>query len=237
MKNRVLIDISGREFALITDETESYMKTIAAEVNKMINESTNKNIRTSKSDAALLICLDLCDKKTKLSMTNDNMRAQLTSYIEEIDELKKRLEKTEQQLAIIKSKNNSADNDNDAEKNGEDELQENQSSQSENFEDGLQDENAGIADANNIDDINDVDDSNSVREKYKPENKVKPKSSTTSYGSYLFGKNGYKKNIENSNRDSMNSDDDKEKFEKKREKDFDSLKERFNRLQRDMSKP
>ena len=91
MKNRVLVEICGREFALKTDESEIYMRTIASEINKMINESSYKSLRVSKSDAALLICLDLYDQNTKLNESNDNMRAQITTYVEEIGNLKKQL--------------------------------------------------------------------------------------------------------------------------------------------------
>ena len=89
MKNRVIVEIGGREFALIADESESYMKSIAIEVNKMINEAVHKSIRTSRNDAALLICLELCDKNKKLSEVNDNMRKQIAEYIEENDRLKR----------------------------------------------------------------------------------------------------------------------------------------------------
>ena len=91
MKNRVIVEIGGREFALIADESESYMKSIALEVNKMINEAVHKSIRTSRNDAALLICLELCDKNKKLNEVNDNMRKQIAEYIEENERLKRNL--------------------------------------------------------------------------------------------------------------------------------------------------
>ena len=91
MKNRLLVEIGGREFALRTDESEEYMKSVATDVNQMINDIVLKSMRMSKNDAALLICLELCDNNKKLSEANDNMRKQMSEYIDEINRLKKYL--------------------------------------------------------------------------------------------------------------------------------------------------
>ena len=92
MKNKVVVELCDKEYTLITDESEEYVKEIASQINKVIYDAVyTKNFRSSKTDAALLACMDLCDRNRKLSDANDNMRAQISSYIDEIASLNKRL--------------------------------------------------------------------------------------------------------------------------------------------------
>lgn len=95
MKNRVLIELCDKEYALVTDESEDYVKSLAKEINKQIDDSIYRNIRSSKMEAAMLTCLDYCDKNRKLSEANDNMRRQISAYIDEIALLNKRIAKFE----------------------------------------------------------------------------------------------------------------------------------------------
>lgn len=247
MKNRVLVDICGREFALITDESESYMMALAAEVNKMINDSAYKNLRTSRNDAALLICLDLCDRKNKLSAANDNMRAQITDYVEEIDRLKKQLELSEQQLAAKRQKANSEIDDKAEFENGdggEEEYKGELQEQPENTDSDLQDEYVDADDMTIPNGSEQKEDYTAETENKTTSKPVQAKSKNSSspssppYGSYLFGSG---RNRVNSGNAILNENNDANtesgEDNKKREKDFESLKERFNRLQKSMSKP
>ncbi|GHU37721.1 hypothetical protein FACS1894105_10340 [Clostridia bacterium] len=102
MKNKISITLCDREYNLLSDETEEYLKGLAVEVNSLIEEYSYKNIRTSKTDAAALTCLDLIDKNRKLTIASENMRGQISMYIEEIAELNKQLTK----LGHMKAVNN-----------------------------------------------------------------------------------------------------------------------------------
>jgi len=62
MKNKITVELCDKEFALLSDETEEYVKSLAKEINRMVQETAYKNLRISKSDAAVLTCLDLCDQ-------------------------------------------------------------------------------------------------------------------------------------------------------------------------------
>ena len=99
MKNRIIVEICDKEYTLRTDEPEDYFKSLATEVNKMIEDMAYKNIRTSKSDAAVLTCLDLCDKNRKLTDANDSMRKTIAQYLDEIQVLHKKLASYERQKA------------------------------------------------------------------------------------------------------------------------------------------
>ena len=91
MKNKIVVELCDKEYSLLWDETPEYAKSLALEMNRMINNMAFNNMRISKSDATVLTCLDLCDKNRKLSDNNDNMRKQVAMYIDEIAGLNKRL--------------------------------------------------------------------------------------------------------------------------------------------------
>lgn len=67
------------------------------------------NLRISKADAAVLTCLDLCDKNKKLSENNDNMRKQIMMHVDEIALLNKKLAAYERQKTSKGFKNMSID--------------------------------------------------------------------------------------------------------------------------------
>ena len=97
MKNKITVELCDKEYSLLSEESEDYVKSLADEINAMIKETAYKNLRTSKSDATVLTCLDLCDQNRKLTANNDNMRKQITMYIDEIAMLNKKLAAYERQ--------------------------------------------------------------------------------------------------------------------------------------------
>ena len=99
MKNRITVELCDKEFSLLSDEHEEYVKSLAKEINQMIQETAYKNLRISKADAAVLTCLDLCDQNRKLTENNDNMRKTISEYIDEIGELNRKLMAYERQKA------------------------------------------------------------------------------------------------------------------------------------------
>ena len=111
MKNKITVELCDKEYTLLWDETEDYVKSLAEEINRMITEITYKNLRTSKADAAVLSCLDLCDRNRKLTTNNDNMRKQITMYVDEIAMLNKKLAAYERQKSGKSLKNMSAGDD------------------------------------------------------------------------------------------------------------------------------
>jgi len=91
MKNRIAVEIAGKEFVLIADESEEYYRALVAELNARIDDLLYRHIRTSRSDTALLVALDLLDENKKLTEANDNLRQQLSDYLEEMNALNRRL--------------------------------------------------------------------------------------------------------------------------------------------------
>jgi len=97
MKNKITVELCDKEYSLLSEEPEDYVKSLAEEVNRLIQDTAFKNLRISKSDATVLTCLDLCDQIRKLSANNDNMRKQIAMYIDDIATLTKKLAVYERQ--------------------------------------------------------------------------------------------------------------------------------------------
>jgi|GEM_PF-1140007 len=97
MKNKITVELCDKEYALLSDENEGYVKSLAEEINTMIETTAYSNLRISKADATVLVCLDLGDKNRKLTENNDNMRKQITMYVDEIAVLNKKLAAYERQ--------------------------------------------------------------------------------------------------------------------------------------------
>jgi len=109
MKNKITVELCDKEYSLLWDESDDYVKSLAAEINKMIDNMAFNNMRISKADAAVLTCLDLCDKNKKLSENNDNMRKQIMMHVDEIAILNKKLMAYERQKSSKGMKNLSID--------------------------------------------------------------------------------------------------------------------------------
>ena len=114
MRNRITVELCDKEFSLLSDEPEEYVKSLAKEINKLIEETAYKNLRISKSDAAVLTCLDLCDRNRKLSENNDNMRKTISQYIDEIGDLNRKLSAYERQKTGKGTKISNVDIDGDS---------------------------------------------------------------------------------------------------------------------------
>ena len=91
MKNKITVELCDKEFSLLSEEPEEYVKSLAKEINSIIDSTTYSNMRISKADATILTCLDLCDRNRKLIEDNDNMRKNIKMYIDEIGGLNKKL--------------------------------------------------------------------------------------------------------------------------------------------------
>ena len=114
-KNKIVVQICDKEYTLLTEEQENYVKEIAAEITGMIDSTAYKNLRTSKLDAAMITCLDLCDKLHKMTRDNDNMRREIVGYIDDIGKLNKRLaalERLERKSAATANDSNESENAN-----------------------------------------------------------------------------------------------------------------------------
>ena len=115
-KNKVKLNICGCEFAISSDDSESYVRSISDEVGKSMEETMESNERISLTMAAVITALRFCDESHKSTSGADNLRSQIKDYLEdssrartetedakhEIERLKQEIEELHTQL----SKNN-----------------------------------------------------------------------------------------------------------------------------------
>lgn len=101
MKTKVIVEVNGVEYTIVSYESEEYVREVAAEVSKRISAIQLKTMRSTKVDAAILTALDFCDENKKLQENNDNMRQQIVGYIDEISTLNKKMSALEKKLKLL----------------------------------------------------------------------------------------------------------------------------------------
>ena len=82
-RNRIRLNICGAEFALTSDDSESYIHAIAEEVEAGITEMVEKNPHISIPTAGIISALNYCDAQHKAEDAADNLRSQIKDYLED----------------------------------------------------------------------------------------------------------------------------------------------------------
>lgn len=110
-RNRIKLNICGVEFALTADDSESYIRAIAEEVETAVKDIVGRNDRISVTIAALLTALNYCDERHKAVDSADNLRSQIKDYLEdsarartEADEARRESERLKKELQTLRSR-------------------------------------------------------------------------------------------------------------------------------------
>ena len=82
-KRTMCVTICGTEYFLITDEKSEYIGSLAAQVEKTMNDLMFSKQNLSVTSAAIVAAMDFCDKFVKADEVADNLRGQIKSYVEE----------------------------------------------------------------------------------------------------------------------------------------------------------
>lgn len=99
MKNRITVTIGSRDYTLIAQEEESYVRKVASHVEEKMEEMMRSS-RLSVTDAAIMTALNIADDYFKMVETSENLRTQLKEYLEEASKMK--LELSEAKRALFK---------------------------------------------------------------------------------------------------------------------------------------
>ena len=112
-KNRVRLTICGTECAIASEDTENYIRSIGDEVEKAIQEITEKNSRVSLTMAAIIAALGFCDESHRASAAADNLRSQIKDYLEdssrarlETEESRREVERLKKEIQSLRAKLN-----------------------------------------------------------------------------------------------------------------------------------
>lgn len=110
-KNRIKLNICGTEFVITSDDSESYVHSVGDEVEKAMEELTDKNERISITMAATITALNYCDESHKASRAADNLRSQIKDYLEdssrartEAEESKKEIDRLKKELQSLRAR-------------------------------------------------------------------------------------------------------------------------------------
>jgi cell division protein ZapA len=101
MKNKITVTVAGRDFTIVSEESEAYVRAVAAEVDKDIQSVTDES-HLSLSDAAVLAALNAADRARKAIDSADHLRLQVKSYLDETQKLKAELAETRRELSRAK---------------------------------------------------------------------------------------------------------------------------------------
>lgn len=83
MAKKIRLVVAGIEYYINTDETETYMRSIGAAVDKRIEELSKNTPCLSTTMAAVLCALQFCDESNKLSQEVSALRLKLKQTQEE----------------------------------------------------------------------------------------------------------------------------------------------------------
>lgn len=83
IKNRIRLTIGGAEYAIITDDDESYVTELASELDTALNNIMKENPSISTTQAAVLLALDYADEFKKATLTADTLRSQIKDYLDD----------------------------------------------------------------------------------------------------------------------------------------------------------
>ncbi len=110
-RNRIRLNICGAEFALTSDDSESYVHAIAEEVEAGITELVQKSPHISITTAGIISALNYCDEKHKSEDAADNLRSQIKDYLEdssrartEAEEARREVERLKKELQTLRAR-------------------------------------------------------------------------------------------------------------------------------------
>lgn len=108
-KNKVNVFIGGRNFTVVGNETEEYVKSIAAYVNEKISKAQRKNNRLNDSMAQILVAFNIADEYHKVCSELNQLKSETKEPIEKYEEMlemldnaNKRIEDLEKQCSLYK---------------------------------------------------------------------------------------------------------------------------------------
>ena len=91
-RNRVKLTIGGSDFVLSSDEPTAYMEALGRAVDGEIRALMKENPRMSMNMAAVLTAINNADRARKAEAGADNLRTQVTEYLEENKALRAEME-------------------------------------------------------------------------------------------------------------------------------------------------
>ncbi len=111
MLNKVKVSICGKSYNLQTEESPSYVISLAKDLEKRIFEFMDENQGVNLAAATVMVGLSLLDDNTRAVADADNIRAQIKGYVEEATDLRIEADRLRKEMEVLKGENQSLKND------------------------------------------------------------------------------------------------------------------------------
>lgn len=105
-KNKVNVYIGGRNFTVVGNETEEYVKSIAAYVNDKIKEVQKKNDRLDDSMAQVLATFNIADEYHRIYSELNELKSEIKEPIEKYEEMMEMLNKANMRIEDLENQCN-----------------------------------------------------------------------------------------------------------------------------------
>ena len=103
MRNRVVVNIGGKDYTMVAAEGEDYVRQCAELVDQHLREVTQDS-RLSQADAAVLAAMNVADLYLKEQETAENLRRQVKENLEEANSLKLELSEAKREIFKLGTK-------------------------------------------------------------------------------------------------------------------------------------
>lgn len=98
MKNQVKVNIYGRSYPMMTDESPEYTERLADILNNRFLKLREQKATLSIQDAAAIISLECIDELVKNKQTEQNIRTQISAYADDANESRAEVEKLQKEI-------------------------------------------------------------------------------------------------------------------------------------------
>lgn len=100
-RNKVTVNIYGRSFTMMTDESPEQTEKIAAALNERMKRLRAQKSSLSMQDAAAIISLECMEQLVNTKQTEQNIRTQIGAYAEEAELSRGETDKLKKEIARL----------------------------------------------------------------------------------------------------------------------------------------
>ena len=98
-RNKLEVRIGGKEYTIVSGETEEYMHKVATYVDKKLNVVADLDSRMSTAMVAVLTAINIADEYMKLKESEDKIIGELMGYTAELEKLRAENKSLQEKLA------------------------------------------------------------------------------------------------------------------------------------------
>lgn len=104
-KNKVVLRISGKDYAIVGTESEEYIQRVGLYIDKKMNEVMRVNNKLSTSMIAVLTAINVADDYIKCHESEGNLKKEVKKLSDEVQSLKEENDKLMDEKMDMSSKN------------------------------------------------------------------------------------------------------------------------------------